>query len=129
MRSAVLCLKQHPSLILHSSDANGCLVMICTLKLQAVLGICAEQHSIGFIQEKMQADCLTCEDLSATVTHVMQVPVLCGATEKLSQVQEPSRCEYTAQLLTPAACTSQTVQAVHARLTALKSDSDDHIEL
>lgn len=63
------------------------------------------------------------------MTCVIQVPVICGATEKLSQVQEPSRCEYTAQLLTPAACTQETVQVVHAKLTALDSDSDDHIEL
>lgn len=34
----------------------------------------------------------------------MKVRVVCGEKEVLSRVAEPSRCEYTAQLATPAAC-------------------------
>ena len=54
----------------------------------------------------------------------------CGTSEKLSKVEEPSRCEYEAELLTPAACTAETVAAVQSKLAALDSDSDDeHTEL
>lgn len=53
---------------------------------------------------------------------------MCGSTEKLSKVQEPSRCEYVAELSTPAACTSGTVEALQAKLAALESD-DEHVEL
>ena len=52
----------------------------------------------------------------------MQVAVKCGSAEKLSKVEEPSRCEYVAELQTPAACTSEIVQAVQAKLSALDSD-------
>jgi protein kinase C substrate 80K-H len=38
----------------------------------------------------------------------MTVSVRCGAKDVLSQVQEPSRCEYTAVLETPAACHQST---------------------
>ena len=60
----------------------------------------------------------------------IQVSVKCGSAEKLSKVEEPSRCEYVAELQTPAACTLEIVQAVQAKLAALDSDSDDeHTEL
>lgn len=60
----------------------------------------------------------------------VQVSVACGSAEKLSKVQEPSRCEYVAELLTPAACTPESAQALQSKLTALDSDADDeHIEL
>ena len=62
------------------------------------------------------------------VCHGAQVSVVCASTEKLSKVQEPSRCEYVAELSTPAACTSGTVEALQAKLAALESD-DEHIEL
>ena len=35
----------------------------------------------------------------------MQVTLRCGHAEKLAKLAEPSRCEYTAELATPAACT------------------------
>ena len=42
----------------------------------------------------------------------------CGATERLAKVAEPSRCEYTAELETPAACTPATAEALRAELAA-----------
>ena len=60
----------------------------------------------------------------------MQVSVKCGSTEKLVRVEEPSRCEYVATLLTPAACTPTEVQAAQDQLAALESElQDDHSEL
>lgn len=56
--------------------------------------------------------------------------VECGSTEKLQKVEEPSRCEYVATLLTPAACTPIEVQAIHDKLTALDQElEDEHTEL
>lgn len=46
----------------------------------------------------------------------MQVSLQCGATEALSGVQEPNRCEYTAVFATPAACTPALAAAVQERL-------------
>ncbi|KAL4537114.1 hypothetical protein Ndes2526B_g06680 [Nannochloris sp. 'desiccata'] len=34
----------------------------------------------------------------------MTLRIRCGATETLTKVAEPSRCEYTAEMTTPAAC-------------------------
>lgn len=60
----------------------------------------------------------------------MQVSVRCGSTEKLLKVEEPSRCEYVATLLTPAACTPTEVQAIQDKLSALDQElQDDHTEL
>lgn len=42
----------------------------------------------------------------------MTVTLLCGRKDRLSHVAEPSRCEYTAELETPAACTPDTVDAL-----------------
>lgn len=59
-----------------------------------------------------------------------QVSVKCGSTEKLQKVEEPSRCEYIATLLTPAACTPTEVQAIQDKLTALDQElEDEHTEL
>lgn len=48
----------------------------------------------------------------------MQVLLKCGSSEKLMKVEEPSRCEYTATLATPAACTPSEAQAVQDQLAA-----------
>eukprot|EP00887_Chlorella_sp_A99_P006740 scaffold3.g6740.t1 len=45
----------------------------------------------------------------------MTVTLKCGQSEQLRRVQEPSRCEYTAELVTPAACSE-------AQLAALRRD-------
>ena len=48
----------------------------------------------------------------------MQVLLKCGSSEKLMKVEQPSRCEYTATLATPAACTPSEAQAVQDQLAA-----------
>ena len=48
----------------------------------------------------------------------LQVTLRCGATERLAKVAEPSRCEYTAELETPAACTPAAAEALRAELAA-----------
>ena len=40
--------------------------------------------------------------------------LLCGKKERLAHVEEPSRCEYTADLETPAACTPEAAAALAA---------------
>lgn len=42
----------------------------------------------------------------------------CGAADAVLRVEEPSRCEYTAQLSTPAACQEAQVAALQAELAA-----------
>lgn len=75
----------------------------------------------------LSAICKACE---GDVMLGMQVSVKCGSTEKLVRVEEPSRCEYVATLLTPAACTPTEVQAAQDQLAALESElQDDHSEL
>ena len=54
----------------------------------------------------------------------------CGSGEQLLKVEEPSRCDYVATLLTPAACTQAEVKAVQDKLAALDRElEDDHTEL
>ncbi|KAL4424330.1 hypothetical protein ABPG75_001631 [Micractinium tetrahymenae] len=48
----------------------------------------------------------------------MTVTLRCGQAEKLAKVEEPSRCEYTAELETPAACTQEALDALQAELAA-----------
>ena len=60
----------------------------------------------------------------------LQVSLKCGSAEKLMKVEEPSRCEYVATLLTPAACTPTQAQAVQDQLAALNQELEgDHSEL
>lgn len=47
-----------------------------------------------------------------------QVSLHCGPAEELTHVEEPSRCEYHAQLATPAACSAEALQALKERLAA-----------
>ena len=53
---------------------------------------------------------------AAESAECLQVRLQCGATEELSGVQEPNRCEYTAVFATPAACTPALAAAVTQRL-------------
>jgi protein kinase C substrate 80K-H len=46
----------------------------------------------------------------------MTVRIRCGATETLTKVAEPSRCEYTAEMTTPAACSEDRVKALRAAI-------------
>ena len=52
-----------------------------------------------------------------------QVQVACGAEEELSHVEEPNRCEYTAEFLTPAACTRQEADALAAQLEQVETEA------
>ena len=55
--------------------------------------------------------------------------LLCGKKERLAHVEEPSRCEYTADLETPAACTPEAAAALAAELRQrqrlLEGDAED----
>ena len=44
--------------------------------------------------------------------HTLQVALHCGDKEELTHVEEPSRCEYHAELSTPAACHAQQVHGL-----------------
>jgi hypothetical protein len=49
----------------------------------------------------------------------MTVRLECGMAEELMQVEEPSRCEYAAVLLTPAACSHEDMHTAEAELREL----------
>lgn len=44
--------------------------------------------------------------------------LVCGNKERLTKVAEPSRCEYTAELETPAACTAAAAEALRSEVQA-----------
>lgn len=48
----------------------------------------------------------------------LQVSLHCGQTERLAKVEEPSRCEYSAELQTPAACTPAAAEALRREVEA-----------
>jgi protein kinase C substrate 80K-H len=48
----------------------------------------------------------------------MTVRIRCGATETLSKVAEPLRCEYTAEMTTPAACSADRVLELRSAIAA-----------
>lgn len=50
--------------------------------------------------------------------HPHQVRLHCGAKERVWKVEEPSRCEYTAQMDTPAACSEEAVAELARQLAA-----------
>mmetsp|Transcript_36332 Transcript_36332/g.86261 ORF Transcript_36332/g.86261 Transcript_36332/m.86261 type:complete len:360 (+) Transcript_36332:728-1807(+) len=52
----------------------------------------------------------------------LRVRLACGAAEELSSVEEPSRCEYSALLRTPAACSQQDMELSRAKLSELKAE-------
>mmetsp|Transcript_6113 Transcript_6113/g.8901 ORF Transcript_6113/g.8901 Transcript_6113/m.8901 type:complete len:449 (+) Transcript_6113:12-1358(+) len=49
-----------------------------------------------------------------------KVTLECGAMEKIVNVDEPSKCEYTMTFQTPAACTKDTLKNVEKKLNLLK---------
>ena len=51
----------------------------------------------------------------------MTVRIRCGATETLTKVAEPSRCEYTAEMTTPAACSEERVVELREAIAAKKA--------
>jgi len=51
----------------------------------------------------------------------MTVRLKCGTAEALARVAEPNRCEYTAELTTPAACSAGHVAALRAAFAAKQS--------
>lgn len=66
--------------------------------------------------------------LSAIVNH-FQVDVECGAKEELSSVEEPSRCEYTAKMTTPACCSTEEAHAVQEQLDVAEKELTEREEL
>lgn len=58
-------------------------------------------------------------------TRSMSVRIRCGATETLTKVAEPSRCEYTAEMTTPAACSEDRVMELRAAIAAKQALLDD----
>jgi protein kinase C substrate 80K-H len=48
----------------------------------------------------------------------MTVRIHCGATETLTKVAEPSRCEYTAEMTTPAVCNKDSLMDLRAAIAA-----------
>lgn len=61
----------------------------------------------------------------------IHVSVKCGSVESLYKVAEPSRCEYTAEMTTPAACSSELVaslrQALDSKRALLNSMPKDEL--
>lgn len=51
----------------------------------------------------------------------IRVSVKCGSVESLYKVAEPSRCEYTAEMTTPAACSSELVKSLQRALDSKRT--------
>ena len=51
----------------------------------------------------------------------MTVRIKCGSTEVLTKITEPSRCEYAAEMTTPAACSEEGVAALKAGVEAKRA--------
>lgn len=51
----------------------------------------------------------------------MTVRITCGSTEIVGKVAEPSRCEYTAEMTSPAACSEEGVAALRAAVETKKA--------
>ncbi|KAK9822351.1 hypothetical protein WJX74_010977 [Apatococcus lobatus] len=59
----------------------------------------------------------------------LQVSIKCGSIEQVSKVDEPNRCEYTAEFATPAACSPSLVEQAQRESTAAEQDLKGHDEL
>mmetsp|Transcript_24366 Transcript_24366/g.33558 ORF Transcript_24366/g.33558 Transcript_24366/m.33558 type:complete len:600 (+) Transcript_24366:163-1962(+) len=55
----------------------------------------------------------------------LTVSLVCGIEEKLSNVEEPNRCEYTAELATPAACSEDHVEFVKNKAESMDVSHDE----
>ena len=51
-----------------------------------------------------------------------QVELECGYKEEISHVQEPSRCEYTALMATPAACSREETAHLEEQVAAAERE-------
>lgn len=60
---------------------------------------------------------------------MVQVSIGCGSNEQVSKVDEPNRCEYTAEFLTPAACLHSLVEQAQQDTSAAEKELVDHDEL
>lgn len=56
----------------------------------------------------------------------LQVELVCGKKEELSHVDEPNKCEYRAQMATPAVCSETEYESV---LQQVKQAEADRAEL
>eukprot|EP01018_Ginkgo_biloba_P038386 Gb_31920 [translate_table: standard] len=59
----------------------------------------------------------------------LKIRLRCGLKNELIDVDEPSRCEYIASLLTPVACLEERLQELQNRLDALNQENQTHDEL
>lgn len=55
----------------------------------------------------------------------LQVKLTCSTHEVLSKVEEPSRCEYTAELSTPAMCSPEYVKTIHEKAAQMALGHDE----
>lgn len=54
----------------------------------------------------------------------IRVDLTCGPVTKLTAVDEPSRCTYTAAMMTPALCSPSAITAVKAALREFGSEAE-----
>uniref|UniRef100_A0A0D6QX17 Glucosidase 2 subunit beta n=1 Tax=Araucaria cunninghamii TaxID=56994 RepID=A0A0D6QX17_ARACU len=59
----------------------------------------------------------------------MTIRLKCGLRNELVDVDEPSRCEYVASLLTPALCLEERLKELERRLELLNQENQTHDEL
>lgn len=59
----------------------------------------------------------------------LKIRLRCGLKNDFDDVDEPSRCEYVASLLTPAVCRQERLQELQKRLDSLNQDIQSHDEL
>jgi protein kinase C substrate 80K-H len=55
----------------------------------------------------------------------LTVTLLCGDTEALFKVEEPARCEYVAEMTTPAVCSAQHLLTIKAKAASLGLSHDE----
>lgn len=59
----------------------------------------------------------------------LKIRLRCGLKNEFDDVDEPSRCEYVASLLTPAFCREERLQELRKRLDSLNQENQTHDEL